>query len=195
MATEPIDPRFPGLRPEVVSGYLQAPEHLVAEVIEGELSLMPRPRPRHAHAASRLVRRLGPFSDPLGDDPGGWVILVEPELHLGPRPDILDPDLAGWRREHMNAIPEEAAISLAPDWVCEVLSDRTEALDRGRKMRVWRRERVGHVWLVSPGPRTLEVYRLENGRYSIVDTYEGDASVCAEPFDAMPLALGGLWNL
>jgi Uma2 family endonuclease len=189
------DPRFPGLRPEVVAGYLDAPDNVVAEVIDGELFTQPRPRPRHSHAASRLGRRLGPWSDPIDDEPGGWVILDEPELHLGPRPDIVDPNLAGWRRERMPEIPDEAAITLRPDWVCEVLSDRTEAIDRGRKMRVFRREGVGHVWLVSPEPRTLEVYRLENGRYSLLDTYEGDAGVRAEPFDAIELPLGVLWKV
>ncbi|MCU0683571.1 MAG: Uma2 family endonuclease [Polyangiaceae bacterium] len=187
--------RFPGLRPEVLAGYLDAPEHVVAEVVDGELFLLPRPRPQHAHASSRLGRRLGPFSDPIGDEPGGWVIFNEPELHLGARPDIIDPDLAGWRRERMPRLPDEAAIVLPPDWVCEVLSDRTEALDRGRKMRIFRREGVGHVWLVSPELRTVEVYRLENGRYSLLDTFEGEQVVRAEPFELVELPLGALWSL
>ena len=118
------DPRFPNLRPEVVAGYLGAPATVVAEVIDGELSLMPRPRPQHAHAASRLMRRLGGFHDPTGDEPGGWVILGEPELHLGASPDVVVPDLAGWHRERFpaNALDEDApgAIAVAPDWCCEV---------------------------------------------------------------------------
>ncbi|HEU4409139.1 MAG TPA: Uma2 family endonuclease [Polyangiaceae bacterium] len=198
MATDPsyvAHASFPGLRPEVVAGYLDAPEHMVAEVVDGELFVTPRPRPRHAHASSRLGRRLGPFSDPIGDEPGGWLILDEPELHLGPRPDIIDPDLAGWCRERMPRLPDEAAITTPPDWVCEVLSDRTEALDRGRKIRVFRREGVGHVWLVSPELRTVEVYRLENGRYSLLDTFEGEQFVRAEPFELVELALGALWSL
>jgi Uma2 family endonuclease len=197
MVSEPgsTDPRFPGLRREVVEGYLNAPANVVAEVIDGELFTMPRPRPRHSHAANRLTGRLRPFSDPLNDDPGGWLILIEPELHLGARPDIIDPDLAGWRRERMSELPDTPAITLAPDWVCEVLSESTEALDRGRKMRVFRREGVGHLWLVSPELRTLEVYRLENGRYSLLDTLEGEAVVRAEPFDAIELPLNALWTL
>ncbi len=190
-----IDPRFPGLSAEVVVGYLGAPEHTVAEVIDGNLYVMPRPRPRHGHAASRLGRRLGPVSDPIGDEPGGWVILDEPELRLGPRPDIVVPDLAGWRRERTPEIPEEAAITLAPDWVCEVFSEGTEVLDRVRKMRVWRREGVGHVWLVSPELHTLEVYRLERGRYTLVETYEGDEAVRAEPYGVIELPLGALWRV
>jgi Uma2 family endonuclease len=188
---------FPGLRREVVEGYLAAPEHVVAEVLDGELFLMPRPQRRHARGSSRLGMILGaPFDLGVGG-PGGWVILDEPELHLGAKPDIVVPDLAGWRRER---VPEdffdddEVAIELVPDWVCEVLSPSTERNDRGRKRRIFRRESVGHYWLVSPELRTLEVYRLEGGRWVEVDTYEGDAVVRAEPFDAIELSLAALWQ-
>jgi hypothetical protein len=53
-AALPDDLRFPNLRPEVVQGYLNAPETVVAEILDGELSLVPRPRPRHAMATIRL---------------------------------------------------------------------------------------------------------------------------------------------
>ena len=61
---------------------LNAPEHMVAEVIRGSLSLMPRPRPTHARTSSRLGMSLQSFDDPGPSDPGGWIILDEPELHL-----------------------------------------------------------------------------------------------------------------
>jgi Uma2 family endonuclease len=195
----PPDPRFPGLRPEVVAGYLQAPDTMVAEVIDGELSVMPRPRRQHARAAGELHGELrNPFDRGRGG-PGGWVFLPEPELHLGPKPDIVVPDLAGWRRAR---VPEDflaedapAHVDLVPDWVCEVISERTQAQDRGKKRRVYRREGVGHYWLVDPRDRTVEVYRLENGRWVEVDTYEGDATVRAEPFEAVEIDLSALWKL
>ena len=60
-------------------------------------------------------------------------------------------------------------------------------------MRIYRREKVGHVWLLDPAVRTLEVYRLENGRYSLLDTFDGDEAVRVEPFDAIALELRVLW--
>ncbi|HEX2872196.1 MAG TPA: Uma2 family endonuclease, partial [Polyangiaceae bacterium] len=76
---------------------LDAPEHLVAEIINGELVTSPRPASPHARAASSIGGELyGPFDRGRGG-PGGWVILVEPELHL--LGHVLVPDLAGWRRE------------------------------------------------------------------------------------------------
>ena len=189
-----LDPDFPNLAPEVVAGYRNAPEHLVAEIIDGELSLMPRPRLRHARGATRLVGKLVGFDDPGEGDPGGGIILVEPELHLGPRPDVVVPDLAGWRRERAPAgFMDDAAATLAPDWCCEVLSPSTEELDRGRKLDVYRREGVAHVWLVSPTLRSVEVLRRHDLGWLLVATFWGDAVVRAEPFDAVALDLAGLW--
>ncbi len=192
------DPRFPNLRADVVAGYLNAPETMVAEVIDGELSLMPRPKPRHSRAAGEVHGELrGPFDRGRGG-PGGWVFLPEPEPHLGPKPDIVVPDVAGWRRERFptGALDDDApgAITVAPDWVCEVLSEGTEARDRGKKRRIYRREKVGHYWLVDPREKSLEVYRLVDGKWVEVDTYEGDVVIRAEPFDAVDFDLSALWR-
>ena len=179
--------------PEVEAAFAAAPPEMVAEILDGELFLLPRPRLRHSRGGSRLGGRLRPYDDPDPGDPGGWILLDEPELHLGHRPDKLVPDLAGWRRERMPELPDDAACTLAPDWVCEVLSRTTRALDRGRKMRIYRRAGVGHYWMLDPAVRTLEVYRLEGGRYALLDTYEGDVTVRAEPFPLVALELPRLW--
>jgi Uma2 family endonuclease len=134
---------------------LDAPENKVAEILDGELFLSPRPAPRHAVASSRLGFLIGGPFDQTGGGPGGWWILDEPELHLGEH--VVVPDLAGWRRERMPAIPEEAFFSLAPDWVCEVLSPSTARIDRGRKLRIYAAAGVAHAWFVNPLERTLEV--------------------------------------
>ena len=189
------DPFAPNA-PEVEAAYEAVPDTMIAEILDGELHTMPRPRPRHARAATRLARRLGPFDDDPGE-PGGWVLLIEPELHLGPKPDKVVPDIAGWRRDRLarSVFDDDApaAIQIVPDWTCEILSERTERVDRGTKMRIYRREGVHHIWLVSPTLQTLEVYRLDEGKWTLVDTFEGDAAVRAEPFDALELPLSTLW--
>lgn len=167
------------------------PENLVAEMFDGELYASPRPALPHAHAASVLGMELGgPFQRGRGG-PGGWWLLDEPELHLGQ--DVLVPDLSGWRRERLPAVPSEAYLTLAPDWICEVLSRATETIDRVKKLRIYAREGVEHAWLLNPLLRTLEVLALQAQRWMLVATYEGDATVRAEPFDAAELELGALW--
>ncbi|MBX3210119.1 MAG: Uma2 family endonuclease [Labilithrix sp.] len=167
------------------------PEHLVAEIINGTLVTMPRPAARHTWASSSLGGELhGPFMRGKGG-PGGWILLDEPELHL--HGDILVPDLAGWRRERMPELPDAAAFELAPDWICEVLSPSTTAVDRAEKMPIYARELVSHLWLVDPLARTLEVCALEQGRWVLLGTWRDDARVCAAPFAELELELSGLW--
>ncbi len=170
---------------------LALPEHVVGEIIRGVLITHPRPASPHARASSRLGGELGgPFDRGKGG-PGGWILLDEPELHL--HGDVLVPDLAGWRRERMPIMPQAAAFELSPDWVCEVLSDSTRAVDRAEKMPIYAREQVRHLWFVDPRSQTLEVFRLEDG-WKVVAVWRDDAVVRAEPFDAIELELAALWE-
>ncbi|WIG93512.1 Uma2 family endonuclease [Myxococcus sp. SDU36] len=169
------------------------PPNVVGEIIEGELHVSPRPRTMHGRAAFRLGKKLGPFDqEPDTEGPGGWVFLPEPELHLGG--NVLVPDLAGWRRERMPELPDVTGVELAPDWLCEVLSPSTEAMDRSRKMTIYAREGVNHLWLVDPRIQLLEIYRREGERWQRLGAYTGDATVHAEPFEAQKLNLGSLWQ-
>ena len=167
------------------------PPNLVGEILRGVLYANPRPAIPHARASTTLHEELGPPFNRGRGGPGGWVLLYEPELHLGD--DVIVPDHAGWRREHMPEVPDTAFITLAPDWTCEVLSRSTEAVDRGEKMPIYARENVRHVWLVDPIVRTLEVFRLDGETYRLLGTWRDDARVRAEPFDAAELDLGALW--
>jgi Uma2 family endonuclease len=184
----PADPK----RRATYRDVLEAPENMIAEVIDGDLQLQPRPAMAHAAAVSTLSGELaGPFGRGRGG-PGGWILLFEPELHLGP--DILVPDYAGWRRERMPRIPvDKPYVTMPPDWVCEALSPRREKIDRVDKLPIYAREGIGHVWFVDPLKRTLEAMRLEAGKWLIVGVWRDDAKVRAEPFDAIELELGALW--
>jgi Uma2 family endonuclease len=170
---------------------LAAPAHKVAEILNGALYLSPRPATPHAVAASALGGELGGAFGRGRGGPGGWIIVDEPELHLGS--DILVPDLAGWRREVLPRLPNAPYLTLAPAWICEVLSPPTSRLDRAEKLPVYARERVRHAWLLDPIARTLEVLRLDGERWVILATYAGEARCRAEPFEAVELELGILW--
>ena len=170
---------------------LDAPPHRVAEVVDGVLYTNPRPALPHARASSSLgVKIGGPFDHDAGG-PGGWWIIDEPELHLGE--DILVPDLAGWRRERMPDFPETAYGTLAPDWVCEVLSPSTRKLDLHGKRPVYAREGVAHLWLVDPVDRTLEAFELREGEWVLIATAGNDDPVRIRPFEAVSFSLGDLW--
>jgi Uma2 family endonuclease len=175
------------------------PDRFVAELIGGELHVMPRPAPKHAYAAQSMGIEIGnPFAKGRGG-PGGWWILPEPELHF-PDPavkgeiDALVPDVAGWTLARMPELPDTASFSLAPDWVCEILSKSTEDVDRHEKMPIYAREGVKHAWLIDPIARTLEVFRLgARRRWSKPVIHRDAARVREPPFDAIELDLSALW--
>ena len=172
---------------------LDAPEHVVAEIIDGELYVSPRPATPHAMSMSTLgALLLLPFGLGRGG-PGGWIILDEPELHFGKQ--VVVPDMAGWRRERMPELEDAPYLTLAPDWICEGLSPSTKKLDRTKKLRVYAKAGVGHAWLVDAEFRTLEVYRLHEGNWLLVATFSDAEKIRAEPFDAIAFSLGDLWNL
>ena len=170
---------------------LDAPPNKVAEIVSGTLYTSPRPAAPHALASSSLGSDLSnPFQFGRGGPGGRWII-DEPELHLGE--DILVPDLAGWRRERMPEYPGGAYFTLAPDWLCEVLSPSTRRLDLLGKRPVYAREGVGHLWLVDPVDRTLEAFELRDGQWAPIAAAKDDEPVCIHPFDAVTFSLGDLW--
>jgi Uma2 family endonuclease len=171
---------------------LALPEHVVGEIIDGELVVSPRPAARHASVSSILGADLINFFNREGrGGPGGWVILDEPELHVVGQ--VMVPDMAAWRRERMPEVPDVAFFELSPDWLCEILSPSTAARDRTRKMHHYARAGVRHVWLIDPALQTLEVYRLDGDGWRVALTAAGGDKVRAEPFDAIELDLGGVW--
>jgi Uma2 family endonuclease len=165
-------------------------DRFIAEIVDGDLYASPRLPIRHIHAASVLAAVLGRLFDLSRDGRGGWIMLNKPELHFGN--DVLVPDITGWTRNRLPTVPNVAFMTLAPDWICEVLWPFTEMLDR-KKLRIYARERVGHAWLLDPVRKTLEVFVLEAGAWAPLIEHEGGGKIRAPPFDAAEIELDALW--
>ena len=170
---------------------IDSPEHMIAEIIGGELRLSNRPASPGIAVASSLSDELGPPFKRGRGGPGGWLILNEPELHLGD--EIVVPDLAGWRRDRLSVVPDAAFISVPPDWVCEVLSKSTEKTDRAEKMPIYASFGVGYAWLVHPRRRTLEAFQLRDGKWLAIAVHKDTDRARIAPFDAIELELAMLW--
>jgi len=171
---------------------LALPEHITGEIIDGVLYTQARPRTTHTRSSSLLGTLLGGPFDLGSGGPGGWIVLDEPELHT-PDGNVVVPDIGAWRRECMPQLPDEPYLTICPNWVCEVLSPSTGVKDRAKKMPLYLRWGVQHLWLVDPGLRTLEIFRAERERWMVIGTWSEDARLRAEPFDAIELQLELLW--
>lgn len=191
----------PARRRATYQDVLDAPDDKIAQVVNGVLHLSPRPRIKHQRVTSVLgAVLLTRFELGGGGGPAGWILLVEPELHLGD--DILVPDIAGWRVERLPEAEAEgtdeddgvAFVTIAPDWICETLSRSTQRFDRGDKMASYAAAGVKHAWLVHPVRRTLEVFRLYRRRWKTVATHHDHERIRAEPFEALELDLALLWR-
>lgn len=175
------------------------PENVTGELIDGVLYAMPRPRLRHSSTYSAMLADIGSAfgrRKPRGG-PGGWIILGEPELHLGiPDADtlVLVPDIAGWRRERMPEVPDTAATALVPDWVGEILSPGRESHDRVRKMAAYGRVGVGWYWVVDVDQRSVEIYERDGALWRVRDGIVDIDQARILPFDEVEFDISEWWT-
>jgi Uma2 family endonuclease len=173
---------------------LSLPEDVRAEILGGELIVSPSPLPRHSKSQGSMRRFIGgPFDDDDGHGgPGGWWIFADVDVRLA-KHDVVRPDLAGWRRERLPRPGNVRPIDVVPDWICEVISPSTAALDRVKKRALYARHGVGHYWMVDPEARTLEALELDGGRWVEVGAWDESARVRIPPFAELELELGRLF--
>jgi Uma2 family endonuclease len=183
----------PDDRPATLDDLAALPEHLKGEIIDGVLYASPRPRFPHGRIEITLGSDLlNPFQRGRGG-PGGWWILVEPGIEVPGSPEF-SPDLAGWRRERLPDPPADRAITIVPDWVCEILSPSTRALDQRVKRPFYARIGVAWLWYVDLEARTLTVSQLVEGHWLEVAVHGESDVVRANPFEAVEIALGEWWG-
>ncbi len=167
------------------------PENMTGEILDGELIVHPRPSRTHIHASSVLGGKINPPYQFGSGGPGGWIILVEPEIQLDEH--IMVPDLAGWKKERFIWEEDQNPISVTPDWICEILSPSTCRPDKMKKMPIYADHGVGYLWPLDPIAKILDTYRLKLNGWIPLARFRGDDKVRSEPFQEIEFDLGDLW--
>jgi Uma2 family endonuclease len=166
------------------------------EVLDGELLRKAMPGWGHGICNGNVRGWLNPFQrQPNGTSrPGGWWFGIEVTVELAPH-QVVQPDLSGWRRGRLSEPPNDYAVQLRPDWVCEVMSDGdARRRDGVQKRRIYADAGVPHYWLLDTERERLIVLRLGKlGYVEVMDTGRGER-VRAEPFDALELQVGVLFG-
>ncbi|MBK8256400.1 MAG: Uma2 family endonuclease [Polyangiaceae bacterium] len=162
------------------------------ELIDGEIIPKEVASPKHGAVQSSLSEVVGPFRRRSGGRPGGWWFATEVEIWFD-EANTLRPDIAGWRRERVAEPPDETPVRVRPDWICEILSTN-RSNDLVRKKRVYHRAGVPHYWIIDPIEKTLSVLRWASEGYLEVLAAERHDTVRPEPFEALPLQVGILFD-
>ncbi|MBV9496086.1 MAG: Uma2 family endonuclease [Acidobacteria bacterium] len=173
---------------------LRAPENMIAELVDGELYMSPRPGGPHGRVTSVLTMDIGTPYDRGRGGPGGWLLIHEPEIHFELNRLVLVPDIAGWRRERMATVPSDHRFLIPPDWICEVSSPSTYRLDRQRELPIYAEYGVRHAWLVDPERQAVEILRLESEHWVLANTHGGDDRFRAEPFEEVEIDFASFWD-
>ncbi|MCA9599196.1 MAG: Uma2 family endonuclease [Myxococcales bacterium] len=182
----------PAVKAPTLEDLERLPPEIKGEIIEGVLYTMTRPRGAHQDVVLGIGADLrGPFRRGAGG-PGGWWILPEPGIELANTPEIA-PDLAGWRRERLAELPRDTAITIVPDWVCEILSPSTRRHNLLVKKPYYASVGVPFHWLVDLEARTLTAYRLESGRWVELGVWGDELDAHIEPFAEVGLDVSAWW--
>jgi Uma2 family endonuclease len=125
--------------------------------------MSPRPATNHNRVASNIYvifnlylrgKRCEPFAD------GYDLYLTERDHFIPDMMIVCDPDKV-----------KDDGIYGAPDLVVEVLSPSTAKYDKGKKKEIYGRCGVREYWLVSPGDKSVEVYRTNGTELVFHDFY------------------------
>lgn len=126
------------------------------EFINGEIVEGVPLKVRHLRAGKKLAISL----DAWVQAGGSGECLAEPLVGFA-RNDY-KPDLCWWRAEVAAAFTETQHVLPVPDFVCEVLSPSTKAVDRGEKFADYAAAGVREYWIVDPEARAIEQYVLDD---------------------------------
>jgi Uma2 family endonuclease len=105
---------------------------------------------------------------------------------------VLQPDIVLVATAEAGVVSERA-IEGAPTLAAEVLSSSTRQVDRGRKLDLYRRHGVRHVWVVDPDTRTIDAFTLGGGAYAPVAQLAGDRGAALPPFDRLVISPTAVW--
>jgi len=144
-------------------------------IIGGEKIVLPSPTSFHQAILGNLCLSL---QDWVRQSSAGKLILRPFDVVLS-RDEVTQPDLIFVLTQHLVRLGEKN-FQGAPDLVIEILSPGSVQLDRVKKRELYARHGVPEYWIVSPGERTVEIWRLQGEQYELVHVYE-EAETLSSP--------------
>ena len=137
-------------------------EQQKAEFINGEIVVHSPVKYQHNQASLRLATLLDAHARRYALGSVGH----EKLLIILTRNDY-EPDICFFGHEKAQTFTPSQSKFPAPDLIVEVLSESTEAIDRGIKFEDYASHGVTEYWIVDPVAETIEQYLLQDGVYQL----------------------------
>lgn len=160
------------------------------EIIEGVLYVINAPDFDHQHAVHQIAVALELWARAQDD---GVVLTAPFEVHLPGIAKPVQPDvlfIAAERRPR----PGDQFFEGPPDLVVEVLSPSTIRTDRIVKFNAYERAGVREYWLVDPKTRSVEVYTLTEGEFSLSGQFGPGEQARSRVLTGLEIEVDGLFS-
>jgi Uma2 family endonuclease len=140
------------------------------EIIEGELFVSPSPNTEHQWASGDLF---GEMRNHVRGNNLGVVLSAPIDVKLSEH-NFVVPDIAFVSLDRVQIISKQY-INGAPDLMVEIISPSSKRRDRVRKAALYAMASVREYWIVDPEMKTVDVFRLQSGRYERIPVVDGIA--------------------
>ena len=157
------------------------------ELVDGEVKVSPSPEPKHSFLDRRLSKILGVYID----DHDLGALFGDVDTIFGEH-DVRRPDLIYFAKARQHLIGEKA-MEGPPDLCVEIVSPSSVVVDRKQKFKQYEKGKVANYWIVDPGAKTIEGYKLVGGKYRSTGQGKNDDIVRLPPFAELDIPLGQLW--
>ncbi|EMN00277.1 putative restriction endonuclease [Leptospira noguchii str. 1993005606] len=134
--------------------FAKLPEGTLAELLEGEIFMVPAPIPEHQRVVLKFSNALFNY---LEHKKLGEVFFSPIDVYLDEH-NVVQPDLL-FISQARSFIIQEKRIEGAPDWIAEILSEGNAYHDLKTKKKLYEKHGVLEYWIVDPMERSVEVYR------------------------------------
>ena len=104
------------------------------------------------------------------------------------------PDVFFIKKEREKIIETNGPVWGAPDLIIEVISEGTAKNDRVHKKALYERCGVSEYWIVDPPSKSIEIYTLENQRYTLLDVFEIEGKMISVLFPDLDLDVKEVFN-
>lgn len=146
--------------------YMQTPDDVRYELLDGELILSPSARTAHQRSSKKLLKRLDDFVE---ENELGEVFDAPYDVVLD-NFNVVQPDILFVSSERSHIITD-LNIQGAPDLAIEILSPSTAQRDRTLKRDLYAQHEVPEYWQADTDAESVLVLTLQDSEYRVAGIY------------------------